>query len=149
MRTALIHAPIDPAALLQEVASHGSGASTLFLGTVREVNDGRDVAGIDYTAYETMAARELEKIAGEAVDKFGTPHVVIEHRLGELGLGDVSVAIAVSHPRRAPAMEASRFIIEELKKRVPIWKREHYTDGTREWVDPTRQAHPSTAGGAA
>jgi molybdopterin synthase catalytic subunit len=147
MRTALIHVPIDAAALLAEVASHGSGATTLFLGTVREVNDGREVSGIDYTAYETMAARELERIAGEASGRFGTPHVVIEHRLGELGLGEVSVAIAVSHARRAPAMDASRYIIEELKKRVPIWKREHYTDGTREWVDPTRQPHPSAAGG--
>jgi len=149
MRTALIHVAVDPAALLHEVASQGSGATTLFLGTVREVNDGREVSGIDYTAYETMAARELEKIAGEAVEKFATPHVVIEHRIGELGLGDVSVAIAVSHARRAPAMDASRYIIEELKKRVPIWKREHYTDGTREWVDPTRQGHAAPTGGAA
>ena len=66
MRTALIHAPIDAAALLQEVSSHGSGATTLFLGTVREVNDARDVTGIDYTAYEAMAERELAKIAAES-----------------------------------------------------------------------------------
>lgn len=149
MRTALIHAPIDTAALLQEVSSHGSGASTLFLGTVREVNDGRDVSGIDYTSYEAMAERELAKIATEAVEKFATPHVVIEHRLGALGLGEVSVAIAISHARRGPAMDASRYVIEQLKKRVPIWKREHYTDGTREWVDPTRQGVAAPSGGAA
>lgn len=144
MRTALVTEPIDHAALVAEVASEASGATTLFLGTVRDVNDGRAVVGIDYTAYETMAARELAKIASEAVARFGTEHVVVEHRLGTLGLLEVSVAIAVSHPRRAPAMDASRYIIEQLKQRVPIWKREHYADGTREWVDPTRsgQAAP-------
>lgn len=149
MRTALIHAPIEAAALLQEVSSPGSGATTLFLGTVRDVNDGRDVTGIDYTSYEAMAERELAKIATEAVEKFGTPHVVIEHRLGSLGLGDVSVAIAVSNARRGPAMDACRYIIEQLKQRVPIWKREHYTDGTREWVDPTRVGVVAPTGGAA
>ncbi|MBC7895405.1 MAG: molybdenum cofactor biosynthesis protein MoaE [Cytophagaceae bacterium] len=149
MRTALIHEPIDAAALLQEVSSHGSGATTLFLGTVREVNDGRDVSGIDYTSYEAMAVRELAKIATEAVEKFGTPHVVVEHRLGALGLGDVSVAIAISHARRGPALDASRYVIEQLKQRVPIWKREHYTDGTREWVDPTRHGVAAPSGGAA
>jgi molybdopterin synthase catalytic subunit len=63
------------------------------------------------------------------------PRIAIEHRLGELSLGDVSVAIAVSHARRAPALDACRYVIEELKKRVPIWKREHYADGSRAWVD--------------
>ena len=140
MRTALVRSVINSAALVEEVSSHGSGATTLFLGTVREVNDGRDVSGIDYTAYEAMAERELAKIAAEAAERFETPHVVIEHRLGSLGLGDVSVAIAISHARRGPAMDASRYVIEQLKKRVPIWKREHYTDGTREWVDPTGHA---------
>jgi molybdopterin synthase catalytic subunit len=66
--------------------------------------------------------------------------VVAEHRLGYLALGEASVAVAVAHPRRGPAFDASRYVVEELKRRVPIWKREHYTDGTREWVDPTRAA---------
>jgi molybdopterin synthase catalytic subunit len=142
MRTAIVERPLEPAALLREVASHGSGATVLFVGTVREVNDGRAVSGIDYSAYTGMAARELDAIAGEAAERFGTPYVVVEHRLGTLGLGEASVAIAVSHPRRAPAMDAARFVIEELKRRVPIWKREHYADGTREWVDPTAGAAP-------
>ncbi|MEO6445063.1 MAG: molybdenum cofactor biosynthesis protein MoaE [Gemmatimonadaceae bacterium] len=139
MRTALVHATIDAGALLAEVASPASGATTLFLGTVREVNEGRAVLGIDYTAYHAMAERELERIAREAAERFGSDRIVIEHRLGYLALGDVSVAIAVSHARRGAAMDAGRYLIEELKKRVPIWKREHYEDGTREWVDPTRQ----------
>lgn len=138
MRVALVREPIDVAGLLAEVSAASSGATSLFLGTVRDVNDARAVLGIDYSAYEAMALREMEAIAREAVERFGTPHVVVEHRLGYLSLTDASIAIAVSHPRRAPAMDAARFVIEEVKTRVPIWKREHYEDGTREWVDPTR-----------
>ena len=145
MRAAIVERPLDPASLLREVESHASGAAVLFVGTVREVNDGRAVRGIDYSAYGGMALRELQAIAAETVDRFGTPHVVVEHRLGALGLGEASVAIAVSHERRAPAMDAARFVIEELKRRVPIWKREHYADGTREWVDPTAGSKASPA----
>lgn len=138
MRVALVQAPIDVTSLLDEVRDPASGATTLFLGTVRDVNDGRTVEGIDYSAYEGMARRELETIAREAVERFGTEHIVIVHRIGYLALTDVSIAIVVSHARRSPAMDAARYVIEEVKKRVPIWKREHYVDGTREWVDPTR-----------
>ena len=142
MRTALVDRPIDAGALLAEVVSPGTGAATLFVGTVRDVNDGRAVTGIEYAAYEGMARRELEAIAREACAAFGTPQVVIEHRVGYLALTEASVVIAVAHPRRAAALEASRFIIEALKQRVPIWKREHYADGSREWVDPTASPVP-------
>lgn len=137
MRAALVRTPLDPSTLLAEVASAGNGASIVFVGTVRDVNDGRSVSGIEYTAYETMAVRELEAIVAEAMARFGTPDIVVEHRIGRLELGEASVVIAVAHPHRAEAYEASRFVIEELKRRVPIWKREEYVDGTREWVDPT------------
>jgi molybdopterin synthase catalytic subunit len=140
VRSAIVDAPIDHAALLAEVASEECGATTLFLGTVRNVNDERDVVGIEYAAYRPMAERELDAIVTEASRRFATQRIVVEHRVGELRLAEVSVAIAVAHPRRAAALDASRFIIEELKRRVPIWKREHYADGTREWVDPTRSA---------
>lgn len=127
--------PLDPTALLAEVADAGSGASTLFVGTVRRSNQGRAVTGIDYSAYAPMAEAEMQRIAEEAVARFGTMHVVIEHRLGTLTLGEASIAIAVSHARRAAAMDAQRYVIEEFKARVPIWKREHYVDGDRAWVD--------------
>jgi molybdopterin synthase catalytic subunit len=84
-----------------------------------------------------MAARELAAIAAEAAARFEAIDVAIEHRLGELALEEASVGIAVAHARRGVAYDASRWVIEELKRRVPIWKREHYADGTREWVDPT------------
>lgn len=138
MRVALVRHAIDVASLLAEVSASSSGATSLFIGTVRDVNDAKAVQGIDYSAYEGMALREMEAIAGEAAERFGTPHVVMEHRLGYLALTEASIAIAVSHPRRSAAMDATRYMIEEVKKRVPIWKREHYVDGTREWVDPTR-----------
>jgi molybdopterin synthase catalytic subunit len=138
VRTAIVDHPLDPAALLAEVASSASGASTLFVGTVRETNEGRAVTGIDYSAYGPMAERELATVVAEAVARYGTERIVVEHRIGSLRLGEASIVIAVSHARRAQAMEAQRFLIEETKKRVPIWKREHYADGTREWVDPTR-----------
>jgi molybdopterin synthase catalytic subunit len=127
---------IDAAALVREVGHPAHGAILLFLGVVREVNDGREVTGIEYTAYESMASSELQAIANAAAARFGSPDVVIVHRLGELGLEEASVGIAVAHAHRDEAYQLSRWTIEELKRRVPIWKREHYVDGTREWVDP-------------
>jgi molybdopterin synthase catalytic subunit len=137
MRAAIVEHPIDAAALIAEVTADGTGATTLFLGTVRDLNEGRAVTGIEYTAYTEMAAEELLRIVHEAGERFDGLRAVVEHRVGTLGLQDISVAIAVAHARRAPALDASRFIIEELKRRVPIWKREHYVDGDRQWVDPT------------
>jgi molybdopterin synthase catalytic subunit len=137
MRTAIVARPLDATALLAEVASHDSGASTLFVGTVRRVNDGKQVTGIDYAAYGPMAESEMAACAAEASARFGTDRIVVEHRIGMLLLGEASIVIAVSHARRAGAMDAQRYLIEEIKKRVPVWKREHYADGTREWVDPT------------
>jgi molybdopterin synthase catalytic subunit len=137
IRTAIVTHVIDAAALIAEVASDAHGATSLFLGTVRDVNDGRAVTGMEYTSYDAMASRELAKIAAEAAEKFDGVSLVVEHRTGALALRDVSVAIAASHAHRADALDATRYVIEQLKKRVPIWKREHYADGTREWVDPT------------
>ena len=137
MRSAVVDRVIDPAALTSEVTGAGNGAAVLFLGTVRDSHDGRSVSGIEYSAYRSMAERELAAIVAEARAECGTPDVVVEHRLGELSVGEVSVAIAVAHPHRAAAYDASHYVIEQIKRRVPIWKREHYADGTREWVDPT------------
>ena len=148
MRADLVERELDPVALLREVESLASGAAVLFVGTVRELNDGRPVTGIDYTAYPAMAERELRAIAAEAAERWATRHVVVEHRVGTLELGETSIAIAVSHPHRAQAFEAARYVIEEVKRRVPIWKREHYADGTREWVDPTAGRESRDAGRA-
>ena len=143
MRSALVRRAIDLAALITEVQRAGNGAAVLFVGTVRDVNDGRAVTGMEYTAYEAMAARELQLVVAEAAARFGTDDVVVEHRLGPLQVGEVSVAIVAAHPHRARAFDATRYVIEELKRRVPIWKLEHYVDGTREWVDPTAKRAPA------
>jgi molybdopterin synthase catalytic subunit len=135
--TAIVSHAIDVSSLIRDVASHANGATSLFLGTVRNINDGRAVTGMEYTAYDAMASKELGKIAAEATERFEGVTLAIEHRVGVLALGDVSVAIGAAHPHRGHALDATRFVIEELKRRVPIWKREHYADGTREWVDPT------------
>jgi molybdopterin synthase catalytic subunit len=82
-----------------------------------------------------MAQQVLTQIAGEAAERFGAVGIAIEHRIGRLELGETSVGIAVAHPHRAPAFDAARFMIEELKRSAPIWKLEHYVDGTREWVE--------------
>lgn len=140
MRSAITSAPIDVAALLDEVSHARNGAVVLFLGTVREQNDGRPVTGIDYAAYEAMAERELRSIVRECCDRFDTEHVAVEHRIGRLDIGEISVAIAAAHPHRAQAYDASRYVIEEIKRRLPIWKREEYVDGTREWTGQTRDA---------
>ena len=134
MRVALVDGPIDVSALISEVGDDSCGAATVFLGCVRKVNEGRSVTGIEYSAYRSMAERELTAIVREAHERFGVSRLIVEHRLGTLGLGDVSVAIVAAHPHRAPALDAMRFVIEQLKRRVPIWKLELYVDGTREWV---------------
>jgi molybdopterin synthase catalytic subunit len=138
IRAALVTRAIDVGALIVEVADVSTGATALFAGTVRDSNDGRAVAGIEYAAYTAMAQRELLRIAQEAAQRYDPLRVVVEHRIGALALGDVSVGIVTAHAHRGPAIDGMRFVIEEIKRRVPIWKRELYADGTREWVDPTR-----------
>ena len=137
IRSAIVDREIDPTALIAEVKSDGAGAVSVFIGTVRDVSDGRGVIGLEYEAYRAMAESELATILDEATAKYEIASLVAEHRIGELRIGDVSVAIAASHAHRAAAIECAQFVIEQIKKRVPIWKREHFVDGTREWVDPT------------
>jgi molybdopterin synthase catalytic subunit len=141
MRTAIVDRPLDACALLAEVANTRNGASIVFVGTVRDQNEGAPVTGLDYSSYSQMAERELSAIVEEAADRWHTGDVVVEHRIGALELGDASVVIAVAHPHRDEAYEASRYIIEELKKRLPIWKKEHYVDGRSEWVSTADMGH--------
>jgi molybdopterin synthase catalytic subunit len=130
---------------MAEVQSREFGAVSVFAGTVRDTSDGRSVTAIDYSAYNSMAEAELDRILDEAEERFGVNAIVVEHRVGALALGDVSVAIVAAHAHRTPALDCTRFVIEEIKKRVPIWKMEHYADGAREWVDPTESSGVATA----
>ena len=127
-------APIDPAAVASEAGSDGDGAISMFLGTVRNVHAGQRVLFLHYEAYAGMAEREMERIAAEALARFGVTKVAIVHRVGRVEIGEPSVVIAVASPHRAPAMEACRFVIDTLKTSVPIWKREHF-EGGAVWVE--------------
>jgi molybdopterin synthase catalytic subunit len=126
--------PIDPARMLGGALTPADGAALLFWGVVRQENDGRAVSQLEYSAYGPMAQREMLRIADEARERFGTGAIHVVHRVGRLEIGEASVAIAVASPHRAEAYEASRYVIEQLKQRVPVWKREGYVDGQTEWV---------------
>lgn len=137
--------PIDPAAALARVGAAEDGAAVLFLGVVRDENEGRAVSGMEYEGYMEMAREQLAEIAAEAAQRAGSERVAAVHRLGELDVGEVSVAVAVSAPHRAEAFDAARYVIEEVKKRLPVWKRERYLDGDSEWL---RGRTPAVARGA-
>lgn len=125
---------IEAAAVLEAVGSEADGAAVLFLGTVRNHNGGRPVGGLRYEAYLEMAEQVLVQIAAEAESRWSTDRIAAVHRVGELSIGDVSVAVAVSTPHRAEAFEAARYIIEQLKVRLPIWKHEQYVTGETAWL---------------
>lgn len=133
---------IDYQTLTQGVRSHQAGAVLLFLGTVRELTDGRQTVALDYEGYPEMAIAQLEQLEVAAREKWQLTDVAIEHRLGHLELGEISVAVAVSSPHREQAFLAGKFLIDELKVRVPIWKQENWADGTTEWVHPGADESP-------
>ncbi|HUF13805.1 MAG TPA: molybdenum cofactor biosynthesis protein MoaE [Longimicrobiales bacterium] len=126
--------PIVPEEVHACVGDPADGAVLLFLGTVRDHNDGRPVERLHYDAYRDMALRELRAIVAEAATRAGTDRIAVVHRTGTLEIGEVSLAVAVSSAHRAETFDAARWIIEEVKRRVPVWKREHYTDGRGEWL---------------
>jgi molybdopterin synthase catalytic subunit len=128
---------IDPQAVLRMVGSRADGAAILFLGTVREQNDGRPVNGLRYDAYVEMAEPVLRDIATEAAARAVSDRIAIVHRVGELAVGEVSVAIAVSSPHRDESFDAARYIIEQIKQRLPVWKHEHYEGGAARWLAGT------------
>jgi len=135
-RVGLTQSAIDVAALTAEVASPSAGAVVLFLGTTRGITDGRQTVTLDYEAYGEMAERKLHELADEACRRWPVVHAAIIHRLGNVPPGEASVAVAVSTPHREEAFAAGKWLIDTLKESVPIWKREHWADGTTEWAHP-------------
>jgi len=129
----IIDQPIDYTAITERVRSNECGAVVLFMGTVREMTAGRQTVALDYEAYPEMAHQTLQQLITEARTQWPVHAVAIEHRVGHLALGEISVAIAVSSPHRKQAFEAGRFLIDRLKEIVPIWKKENWSDGTSEW----------------
>ena len=127
-------APLRVEPLVEAVHREDCGAIVSFLGTVRRTGDGeRAVDGMEYEAYAAMALREMRAIAAEAERRFAGARVAIAHRTGKLDVGEPSVAVVAVAPHRAAAFDACEYAIDELKSRVPIWKKEHYRDGGAAW----------------
>lgn len=127
---------IDTAQVLASVASPRAGAVVLFMGTTRELTGDRRTLSLDYECFPEMAIRELEALEHEARERWSLVGCAIVHRTGHLGIGEASVALAVSSAHRRQAFEAGQWLIDTIKIRVPIWKKENWADGTSDWVHP-------------
>lgn len=137
----IVEGTLDPGDAMRAVAGPDRGAISTFLGTARNHHAGRRVMRLEYQAYRPMAESTLRAIGAEIEERFGTPHVAILHRIGQVEIGEASVIIAVAAAHRREAIEACRYAIERVKAIAPIWKKEHYEEGS-EWIaggtpDPT------------
>jgi molybdopterin synthase catalytic subunit len=132
----LTNDPIDTATLVDGARHRNAGAIVLFLGTTRELTNGRQTVALDYEAYGEMAERRLAELEAEARRRWPVIECMIVHRLGRVPTTEASVAIVVSTPHRADAFAAAQWLIDTLKHDVPIWKREQWADGTTDWVHP-------------
>lgn len=126
---------IDAAALKREMDDESCGACVTFEGWVRNTNEGRDVLALEYEGYEAVAVKEGKRVLEEALERFDIARVRCVHRVGKLGLGDMAVWVGVSSGHRGAAFDACRYTIDEIKKRLPIWKKEHYAEGDSGWVN--------------
>lgn len=131
---------IDAAEARRALQDLGSGGYVSFEGWVRDENEGQDVTRLEYEAFQELAVKEGDRIIAEALRRFPIRHALCVHRVGSLGLGDMAVWVGVSSAHRGEAFDACRFIIDEVKHRVPIWKKEHYRSGNSGWVNCERCA---------
>ncbi len=131
---------IDTAAARRELLDLGAGGYVSFEGWVRDHNEGREVTRLEYEAFEELAVKEGGRILEEAAQRFPIEHAQCIHRVGALALGDMAVWVGVCSVHRGEAFDACRFIIDEVKHRVPIWKKEHYRSGDSGWVNCERCA---------
>jgi molybdopterin synthase catalytic subunit len=134
----LVHHPIDVPGLIAQAARPDCGALAVFLGTSRDHHEGRRVERLAYEAYEPMALAALAALEREATDRFEVAECRIVHRLGEVAIAEASVAVVVAAAHRAPAFDACRWVMDELKASVPIWKKEQFVDGSEDWVPGAR-----------
>lgn len=139
--------PLSLDEVVANVSRPGAGGIATFLGVVRDESDGHRVTRLDYSAYEAMAKREMAKVAEELESEIEGLRVSVVHRLGELGVGDAAIVCAASAPHRAEAFRACRSLIDRIKERVPIWKREWGPDGAAwvGWVDARCSPHDDHA----
>jgi len=133
----LVHRPLDPAALLNGAPRTDCGAVVLFTGTTRDHHQGRRVKRLAYEAYEPMALAALDALERATLERFAIAACRIVHRLGEVPIGEASVLVLVHAAHREPAFEACRWAMDELKRSVPVWKKEFFVDGGEAWVEGT------------
>ena len=133
---------IDVASLLDSVGDPALGGTVVFLGSVRSGEGDGPVSAIEYSAYDEMAEAELERIVAEVKERWPGTHLAVRHRVGSIPAGEASVAVVAASSHRAEAFDACRYSIEEIKKRLPIWKKELFPDGSASWRgnDGTRTA---------
>ena len=134
------HTPIDAVPLRAELIDPHCGGFAAFEGWVRDHNEGQKVTRLDYEAFEALGVREGERIIAEARQRFGVERILCVHRLGSLDLTDVAVWVGAASAHRDEAFRACRYVIDEVKHRVPIWKKEHYVSGDSGWVNCERCA---------
>jgi molybdopterin synthase catalytic subunit len=134
----LTHDPLDVPSLLAEVAAAGCGGTAVFVGTVRRSAEDGDVEGIEYSGYEAMAETEFDRIVADARAQWPEARIALRHRLGYVRTGEASIVIAAAAPHRVTAFHACRFLIDETKERVPIWKKERLIAGEERWVEAPR-----------
>ena len=138
----LANAPFDSVALQQTLGDARAGACVTFEGWVRNQNEGQPVQSLEYEAYAPLAEKEGARILAEAAEKFEILSALCVHRVGHLQLGEMAVWVGVTAGHRGAAFDACRYIIDEAKARVPIWKKEHYTGGATTWINcATRGDH--------
>jgi molybdopterin synthase catalytic subunit len=140
MRFRFTDTAIDTAAARLEIIDRGAGGYVSFEGWVRDFNEGQEVTRLEYEAFQALAVKEGDRIVGEALTRFPIKHALCIHRVGSLDLTDMAVWVGVSAAHRGEAFDACRFIIDEVKHRVPIWKKEHYRSGDSGWVNCERCA---------
>ncbi|MBL5767586.1 molybdenum cofactor biosynthesis protein MoaE [Heyndrickxia sporothermodurans] len=129
----IIKEPISIESVVSKVVQREAGAITTFIGTVRELTNGKRTLYLEYEAYISMAVKKLEQIGQEISERWPGTKTAITHRIGRLGITDIAVVIATSTPHRAESYEANRYAIERIKEIVPIWKKEHWEDGEK-WI---------------
>lgn len=134
----LSSSPLDPEALKRALLESRAGACVTFEGWVRNLNEGRAVLRLEYEAYAAVAEQEGAAILLEARQRFGVHLIQCVHRVGALGIGEIAVWVGVSAAHRGEAFDACRYVIDEVKHRVPVWKKEYYTDGDSGWVNCER-----------
>lgn len=126
--------PINPSSVINKVRDLKNGAVVTFIGTVRNYSDTKAVVFLEFQVYKDMAENKLKEIGKEVGEKWGITDIAISHRVGKIGAGEIITVIAVGSPHRKEAFEACQYIINELKKRVPLWKKEVYQEG-EQWIE--------------